>query len=382
MPADPLHPRAPGPRLVAVALVVSLCGLAAAIPSAADPQTLPQAENQLERIRRQYEAEQSKLAGIRQRLNEAATRLAEAEFALEDTRTKLDETRAAIGAARERFAELQQRLWDRARLAYMGGPGGSIEFLLGSATLSDLSDRVQFLDSVSQRDADLAAEVASEQAQLRFLRNELEQLQAKQAGQVTQARERKATIAGRFAEQDAVLTKMHKLEAQAEALVKRFKQAVNPIGGGGGVVGGPGPFHACPVPGGGVSNSFGAPRAGHLHQGDDIFAGYGDPIVAPFAGSVTRSSSTDGGLQAYVHGSQGWVFNAHLSRYHAGGHVHAGEVIGYVGTSGNAQGTSAHDHFEWHPNVLPDPSQWPASPYGYSVIGDAVNPYPLLVQVC
>ena len=39
-----------------------------------------------------------------------------------------------------------------------------------------------------------------------------------------------------------------------------------------------------------------------------------------------------------------------------------------------------HDHFEWHPNVIP--SDWPPSPYGYKVIGDAVNPFPLLSAVC
>jgi hypothetical protein len=39
-----------------------------------------------------------------------------------------------------------------------------------------------------------------------------------------------------------------------------------------------------------------------------------------------------------------------------------------------------HDHFEWHPDTIP--TDWPKSAYGYSVIGDAVNPYPLLVEAC
>ena len=56
------------------------------------------------------------------------------------------------------------------------------------------------------------------------------------------------------------------------------------------------------------------------------------------------------------------------------GNVSAGDVIGYVGATGDT--STPHDHFEWHPNVIP--SNWPESPYGYSVIGDAVNPFPLL----
>jgi len=43
---------------------------------------------------------------------------------------------------------------------------------------------------------------------------------------------------------------------------------------------------------------------------------------------------------------------------------------------------SPHDHFEWHPSVIP--ANWPASSYGYTVIGptSAVNPYPILVDIC
>ncbi len=54
-------------------------------------------------------------------------------------------------------------------------------------------------------------------------------------------------------------------------------------------------------------------------------------------------------------------------------------MIGYVGDTGDAVGTP-HDHFEFHPNVMP--SSWPTSAYGYSIIEDAVNPYPLLVAAC
>lgn len=53
-------------------------------------------------------------------------------------------------------------------------------------------------------------------------------------------------------------------------------------------------------------------------------------------------------------------------------------MIGYVGATGDT--STSHNHFEWHPSTIP--SDWPASAYGYSVVGDAVNPYPMLVATC
>ncbi|MEX0650507.1 MAG: hypothetical protein WD186_00580 [Actinomycetota bacterium] len=58
----------------------------------------------------------------------------------------------------------------------------------------------------------------------------------------------------------------------------------------------------------------------------------------------------------------------------------AGDIVGYVGMTGASGAGVNHNHFEYHPNVIP--TSWPESAYGYSIIDDAVNPYPLLVSVC
>jgi murein DD-endopeptidase MepM/ murein hydrolase activator NlpD len=106
----------------------------------------------------------------------------------------------------------------------------------------------------------------------------------------------------------------------------------------------------------------------------------GTPIVAPFSGSASNATNGLGGLSVIVSGSQGYVYNAHMSKIGQLGSVSAGTVIGYVGNSGDAQGGPTHDHFEWHPNVIPA-NPW-RSPYGYTVIGDAIDPFPYLNQVC
>jgi murein DD-endopeptidase MepM/ murein hydrolase activator NlpD len=112
-------------------------------------------------------------------------------------------------------------------------------------------------------------------------------------------------------------------------------------------------------------DDFGHARWGHRHQGNDIMARHGTPIRAPFDGRAKKSISSAGGLGVYVYGKRGFVFNAHLARFGRLGKVEAGDVIGYVGNSGNAMGTSSHDHFEWHPGG-----------------GPAVSPFRFLNEAC
>lgn len=121
----------------------------------------------------------------------------------------------------------------------------------------------------------------------------------------------------------------------------------------------PGPvFEVCPVdPPRHYIDDFGDARwvgGFHRHQGIDIMAPRGTPIRAPFDGRVDSSLNWMGGIQLYVYGELGFVFNGHLDRVEkGGGKVKAGEIVGYVGNSGDARGGSTHDHFEWHPGGGP-----------------------------
>jgi Transglycosylase-like domain/Peptidase family M23 len=103
-------------------------------------------------------------------------------------------------------------------------------------------------------------------------------------------------------------------------------------------------------------DSFGAPRATvSWHHGDDIFAPSGAPILAVAAGTLFSVGWNDiGGKRLWLRDRQGNEFYyAHLSAFSPiaveGARVAAGEVLGYVGTTGDAQGTPAHLHFEIHP---------------------------------
>ncbi|HEV8088158.1 MAG TPA: M23 family metallopeptidase [Actinomycetota bacterium] len=128
-------------------------------------------------------------------------------------------------------------------------------------------------------------------------------------------------------------------------------------------------FRTCPVPSfTTIYNNFGMivrlPHVPvHVHQGDDVMAPTGSPILAPFDGYATSGRSKLGGLEVRVFGVDGYVYNAHLSRLGSLGYVTAGDIVGYVGSTGDA--TGPHDHIEWHPGD-----------------GVAVDPNPLLTAAC
>ena len=123
-----------------------------------------------------------------------------------------------------------------------------------------------------------------------------------------------------------------------------------------------------------TTDSFGAPRTTTWHHGVDIFAPLGAPVLAVADGTLFNVGWNDvGGNRLWVRDGAGNEFYyAHLSAYsplaREGAAVRAGDVIGFVGTTGDAVGTPPHLHFEIHPREL----LW----MGYD---GAIDPYPYLM---
>jgi murein DD-endopeptidase MepM/ murein hydrolase activator NlpD len=108
-------------------------------------------------------------------------------------------------------------------------------------------------------------------------------------------------------------------------------------------------------------DTFGAFRgdvSGDWHHGDDIFAPLGAPILAVASGTVFSVGWNEiGGNRLWLRDGQGNLFYyAHLSAFSPlavnGNHVAAGSVVGFVGNTGDAEGTPYHLHFEIHPVAL------------------------------
>ena len=125
-----------------------------------------------------------------------------------------------------------------------------------------------------------------------------------------------------------------------------------------------------------LHDSYHAPRSGgRTHHAIDIMAPEGAPVVAAADGTVFRLRTGGiGGITIYQLGADGRTlyYYAHLRGYAAGIReglpVRRGEVIAYVGDTGNAGRGNFHLHFSV--GRLSDPSRWWES--------ENVNPYPLL----
>jgi murein DD-endopeptidase MepM/ murein hydrolase activator NlpD len=116
------------------------------------------------------------------------------------------------------------------------------------------------------------------------------------------------------------------------------------------------------------SDDWGAARQNTgRHQGNDIFAPAGTPVLAVTDGVLRRvGTARVPGNRLYLWSDTGdYYFYGHLSSFEAdarsGRRVKAGQVLGYVGSTGDAEPTPPHVHFEIHPGA-----------------GPAVNPYPFL----
>jgi hypothetical protein len=132
------------------------------------------------------------------------------------------------------------------------------------------------------------------------------------------------------------------------------------------------------------TDDFGDARAGGTHEGIDIVAARRSPAVAAEAGTVELwTTSARAGCMLYLHGRSGTTYlyihlnndltthndnrgkcvagTAYAPGLKTGTRVAAGELVGFVGDSGDANGIHPHLHFEVHPND-----------------GAAVDPYPFL----
>ncbi len=315
---------------------------------------LREAREELRETKAAIRTRAARMRELQRELNRLATGIATTEAEIHEAALRERALSREIRGLERRLAALRERLNERARAAYVLGPGTPFLYVVTATSAADVVNRIGYLEELNRRDGLLARKVQATEERVSIARDQVLRLRAK----LDYARARLQ------ADRERLRRKLLASRALYAALRERKREVLWEISR-------IRPFAVCPVRGPhAISDSFGIwvhrseERGGdHVHQGVDIAAPLGTPIVAPFDGYAVTANNRMGGLAVKVFGDFGYVYNAHLSRFGNLGWVQRGDIVGYVGATGNAGGP--HDHFEWHPGG-----------------GRAVDPYPFLMQVC
>lgn len=259
---------------------------------------------------------------------------------------------------------------------------------------ADAAATLEVVEALRVEAAELTDEVAEQEASQRSLVAQLRTTESETAALLERVEVRQATLQRELADARAAEEAARREAERREEARRAAEEAARAAeGDGSGSSGAHGGRLATPGAGGGTGvaglvcpvqgavagrdfhNDWGYPRSGgRFHQGNDIFASRGTPVVAVDDGTVVRwnppsaPTSLGGITVTYRIGDGSEWYNAHLdsvaSGIAPGASVSRGQVIGTVGNSGNARTTPPHLHL------------------GRRQAGSWVNPWPTVSPVC
>ncbi len=268
---------------------------------------------------------------------------------------------AEIPKLQARSAELQVQVRDRAIDMYQQGSSMPLSRMIDAGSVMQAARAIQLSASAANHDRDLAAELTRTAAQLTKDETELKVRKAAQDALVVQLADEKTGLEVALAAADVAVQNLEAVGVSQAEFATLDGAAAGQVRTGASV---------CPVAGVTVFvNDWGAPRSGgRTHRGTDMLAAMGTPLVAVTNGTIEWNLDDLGGVGIWLRGDDGvGYYYAHLSWYEgdAPRRVTRGEVIGYVGDTGNAKGGPPHLHFG-----IRAPS------------GEMVNPYPTVRALC
>ena len=321
------------------------------------------------------------------------TRQQRVQVDLDARRAELESLRGELRSERARLVRLRARLNEtraqlRLRLVeiYKAEPPDVVTVILNSDGFADLLERTEFIRRISDQDRKIVTIVRAAKADSVGSERKLAELEARQRLVTAIVQRRRDEIAdvkmeligtrvgytrtkngkaaalssvredrkGLERHVDGLEAASNRITGQLDALQRQYAGDLPIKRGNGSMI--------WPV-NGALSSPFG-PRWGRLHAGIDISAGEGTPIRAADGGRVVLMQGTgaSGGYGNYTcvqHSATTSTCYAHQSRFGTsiGASVSQGQVIGYVGNTGNSFG--AHLHFEVRVNGAP------VNPIGY-----------------
>ena len=331
-------------------------------PSEAPPQEIPvlPAPNlaapkslNLEQALRALSAEQrAKVLIAQQAADEVTVKVQAAQIALQQSSDQATDIGAKKVRLEASLIKTTEQMRARSIAAYTGERLELLNILVSSKDVDSLLRRAELVNAAQHARAELVSQFRGQQQELTQEEKDLSGLVDDRRNQLEQLVKAEQDLTAKL---EAVKNELGAIEGGTQVALGGFVFPVQP------------PFQ--------FTDTFGAPRMVgtpdyHTHQGNDIFGTRGSPLRACVRGVIRLLGQNRlGGNKLWLVGADGSAYYyAHLSAFTEGvvngTVVNAGDVVGFLGDSGNAAGTSPHLHFEFHPGG-----------------GPAVDPFPLLDSV-
>ena len=327
-------------------------------------------QNQLESTLKQVRAVQSRLDQVVRNYEAAERKLLAEQDKLKSLQGPISDNQTKQQQLEDQLSRAHKTINHRASSTYRSEGVAMVNVLLAARTFRDFLTRLGLIKSVSASDSNALKTIQTLKGQAISVRAQLEAQKAAEEAQVAEIAKQQAALNDQQGKVQASLAGLgHQYDAVRADINKRKAGFAFPV-----------------APPYSYVDTYGAPRNEgtiyfHSHEGTDIFAPMGTPLLAVVDGIVENVGVAPlGGNKLWLRspGDNWSYYYAHLSGYPPGIVnglvVHKGDVIGYLGNTGDARTTPPHLHFETRLPPGPDAT----GPYLY---GHAVNSYPILRRV-
>ncbi|MGH2757699.1 MAG: murein hydrolase activator EnvC family protein, partial [Actinomycetota bacterium] len=235
---------------------------------------------------------QARMDDIQARLDASTERIESLRDKLERSYEKVAQTEARMKVLEKQDARLEAEVVERATSLYKSGGAPVLEVLFGSDSIAELSSAAEALSQVSMVGTDAFTRLARSRAELHQLKEEL-----------IESRE---DLRADFEELKKEHQKQQAIFDSVSADYERLRDQIAPAAPSAARIRGSGGMY-CPVAGPtSFTDTYGAPRSGHTHQGVDMMGSYGTPLVAIVSGTITYSAyDGSGGNMIFLSGDDG-----------------------------------------------------------------------------
>lgn len=369
--------------VIAAILVIALLAsmLLSSLTFAGAAEDVDELQDKLSSLEDEKAAVKEKIAELTKQANDVeATRAAlqsEIDLTKEEISTveayidrlqeQIDVKTTELAAAEEALEQKEEEFALTVRTTYEQGDSSYLEVLLNSSSFSDLLSRMEIITAIMDDNKKIVAEYTAAKEDIEQKKQELQDTQDDQKEYQENLNYKVDELAASEAEQAALAESLQAYKAESEAEYDRISNEMQDVSNqiaalsaqsaaSGGV-----PYSGTfvwPTPSCTTTSSVYGYRVHPIygtvkfHAGEDIPASYGAEILAAASGTVTTAGwvSGYGNYTVIDHGGGTMTAYGHQSSIlvSVGQYVEQGQVIGYVGSTGNS--TGPHLHFEVYQN--------------------------------